>query len=592
MPAVPIYVKGGVWTNLEDQILKAAIQKYGTHSWNKVASLLQKKNGKQCQNRWNEFLNPRLNFEKWSRDEDTRLLSLSKQLPNQWRSIGDMLGRTPQLCINRYHQLLDVEQVDGGESLHVGEFNPVADTQPAKLIDGELEDEEREMLAEARARLLNTQGKKATRKIRERMLEESKRIAYLQKRRELKQAGVHSTIRAPKKKYATQLDYNKDVVYEQEPVAVLYDTVEEDKRSQRELNQFEKRVDRKGLNNFEQERSGKNKGSVKKRQRGDVNKEPVTGKNTIVTNEYKKPKLELPKPGTSTAISAEEGIQEARTEIIEQSKLGSVLDTTQSVLPARQSENRKQQKRKRKHSILHLFARLPEPKNDFEIAFDDDVFQETPAVAPSENNADLSSRFDRDSDQQLDSDVLLPWLCESLERDDLVIPEPIHQINDEIDEVYNEHIHLKLSGNFAHETPDVHEYKKHIESELSSIPRPPNTLHKKLDLLLHQKQSPHSLQQKIHDLKLRIESSALLCIPADPSLIPTTKSVSNHVSLTLLPQLATEQRLYHTYYTMYQNECQAIDHRKNVLQQYTSIAPHPTPHVFRTKPAPSQPGTQ
>ena len=48
------------------------------------------------------------------------------------------------------------------------------------------------MLSEARARLANTQGKKAKRKARERQLEEARRLAVLQKKRELKAAGIMS----------------------------------------------------------------------------------------------------------------------------------------------------------------------------------------------------------------------------------------------------------------------------------------------------------------------------------------------------------------------------------------------------------------
>ena len=47
-----------------------------------------------------------------------------------------------------------------------------------------------EMLSEARARLANTQGKKAKRKAREKQLEEARRLASLQKRRELRAAGI------------------------------------------------------------------------------------------------------------------------------------------------------------------------------------------------------------------------------------------------------------------------------------------------------------------------------------------------------------------------------------------------------------------
>lgn len=34
------YVKGGVWKNSEDEILKAGIMKYGKNNWARVASLL------------------------------------------------------------------------------------------------------------------------------------------------------------------------------------------------------------------------------------------------------------------------------------------------------------------------------------------------------------------------------------------------------------------------------------------------------------------------------------------------------------------------------------------------------------------------
>jgi pre-mRNA-splicing factor CDC5/CEF1 len=59
----------------------------------------------------------------------------------------------------------------------------------ARLILG-LAITEKEMLSEARARLANTQGKKAKRKARERQLEEARRLAALQKKREMKAAGI------------------------------------------------------------------------------------------------------------------------------------------------------------------------------------------------------------------------------------------------------------------------------------------------------------------------------------------------------------------------------------------------------------------
>jgi pre-mRNA-splicing factor CDC5/CEF1 len=72
-----ILIKGGVWKNTEvcdhrlyffvflgfnglylfisfwqDEILKAAVMKYGKNQWSRVASLLHRKTPKQCKARW------------------------------------------------------------------------------------------------------------------------------------------------------------------------------------------------------------------------------------------------------------------------------------------------------------------------------------------------------------------------------------------------------------------------------------------------------------------------------------------------------------------------------------------------------------
>ena len=40
---VRMQIKGGVWRNTEDEILKAAVMKYGLNQWSRIASLLHRK---------------------------------------------------------------------------------------------------------------------------------------------------------------------------------------------------------------------------------------------------------------------------------------------------------------------------------------------------------------------------------------------------------------------------------------------------------------------------------------------------------------------------------------------------------------------
>ena len=49
---VRIQIKGGIWKNSEDEVLKAAVMKYGLNNWSRVSSLLVRKTAKQCKARW------------------------------------------------------------------------------------------------------------------------------------------------------------------------------------------------------------------------------------------------------------------------------------------------------------------------------------------------------------------------------------------------------------------------------------------------------------------------------------------------------------------------------------------------------------
>lgn len=232
-----IMIKGGVWRNTEDEILKAAVMKYGKNQWSRIASLLHRKSAKQCKARWYEWLDPSIKKTEWSREEEEKLLHLAKLMPTQWRTIASIVGRTASQCLEHYDQLLDQAQKkddpDAGEGtssdprkIKPGEIDPNPETKPARPDPKDMDEDELEMLSEARARLANTQGKKAKRKAREKQLEEARRLASLQKRRELKMAGINIGIGGRKKKRG--IDYNAEIPFEKPVPAGLHDIAEEE----------------------------------------------------------------------------------------------------------------------------------------------------------------------------------------------------------------------------------------------------------------------------------------------------------------------------------------------------------------------------
>ncbi|WBW74397.1 Prp19 complex subunit Cdc5 [Schizosaccharomyces osmophilus] len=256
--------KGGAWKNTE-----AAVSKYGKNQWARISSLLVRKTPKQCKARWYEWIDPSIKKTEWSREEDEKLLHLAKLLPTQWRTIAPIVGRTATQCLERYQKLLDDLEAreneelglttgEGAEAappvndpnsrLRFGDAEPNLETLPALPDAIDMDEDEKEMLSEARARLANTQGKKAKRKDREKQLELTKRLSQLQKRRELKAAGVNIKLNRRRK---NEMDYNASIPFEKKPAIGFYDTSEEDRKNLRDRQNENQKLLERGLKSKE-----------------------------------------------------------------------------------------------------------------------------------------------------------------------------------------------------------------------------------------------------------------------------------------------------------------------------------------------------
>lgn len=298
-------IKGGVWRNTEDEILKAAVMKYGKNQWSRIASLLHRKSAKQCKARWYEWLDPSIKKTEWSREEEEKLLHLAKLMPTQWRTIAPIIGRTAAQCLEHYEFLLDKaaqrdneeETADDPRKLKPGEIDPNPETKPARPDPVDMDEDELEMLSEARARLANTQGKKAKRKAREKQLEEARRLAALQKRRELRAAGIEIQKKRKKKR---GVDYNTEIPFEKKPALGFYDTSEENydalNADFRKLRQQD--LDGELRSEKESRERKKDKQNIKRKKESDL---PSAILQTTGVSEFtkKRSKLVLPSPQIS-----------------------------------------------------------------------------------------------------------------------------------------------------------------------------------------------------------------------------------------------------------------------------------------------------
>jgi hypothetical protein len=98
--------KKAKWTIPEDRALTSSLQELGTTNWPLVAAALPGRSSKQCRERWTSQLDPSLNRENWTPDEDAVLVAQQRQVGNCWSRIAQFLPkRSANAVKNRWSWL-------------------------------------------------------------------------------------------------------------------------------------------------------------------------------------------------------------------------------------------------------------------------------------------------------------------------------------------------------------------------------------------------------------------------------------------------------------------------------------------------------
>lgn len=106
----PARQRVGKWTPEEDKHLKVAVMLFGPKTWKKIAQFVPGRTQVQCRERWVNCLDPSLNLNDWTQEEDSKLKAAIEEHGYCWSKVAACVPpRTDSQCRRRWKVLLPHE---------------------------------------------------------------------------------------------------------------------------------------------------------------------------------------------------------------------------------------------------------------------------------------------------------------------------------------------------------------------------------------------------------------------------------------------------------------------------------------------------
>ena len=91
----------------EDMLLRKLVTQFGENNWQQVARRMEKRNPRQCKERWCNYLSPQVRNTPWTPEEDELLLNKVNEIGQKWVRISKYFPMRTDINIkNRYMVLM------------------------------------------------------------------------------------------------------------------------------------------------------------------------------------------------------------------------------------------------------------------------------------------------------------------------------------------------------------------------------------------------------------------------------------------------------------------------------------------------------
>lgn len=111
--------KNKTWSRFEDQRLVTGIHKYGITNWTNICQFVGNRRTRgQCSQRWHRTINPLINKNYWSAEEDYKLIhAVNKYGDKSWAKVASyVIDRTDIQCRYRYQIISKKRTASSNES--------------------------------------------------------------------------------------------------------------------------------------------------------------------------------------------------------------------------------------------------------------------------------------------------------------------------------------------------------------------------------------------------------------------------------------------------------------------------------------------